>query len=115
MASTTNRSNTGADRQWDLMRASFDGDWQGVTSWYGRDSTGMNLTQGESYPAGSIYAIRFSDASTGLWHGTGLRFASEGGVPLFRHSYNLSNNCWHFPRADSKSVTGVLAGAVSMG
>ena len=105
MASTTNRSNTGADRQWDLMRASFDGDWQGVTSWYGRDSTGMNLTQGESDPAGSIYAIRFSDASTGLWHGTGLRFASGGErkFPLFRHSYNLSNNCWHFPDTAGQS------------
>ena len=45
-----------------------------------------------------MYAIRFSDANTGLWHGTGLRFASGGErkFPLYRHSYNLSNNCWHF-------------------
>ena len=105
MARTTNRSHTGADHQWDLMRASFDGDWQGVTSWYGRDSTGMNLTRGDSDPAGSIYAIRFSDANTGLWHGTGLRFAPGGErrFPLFRHSYNLSNNCWHFPDTAGQS------------
>lgn len=105
MASTTNQSNTGSDRQWDLMRASFDGDWQGVTTWYGRDSTGMDLTRGESDPAGSIYAIRFTDANTGLWHGTGLRFAPGGErkFPLFRHSYNLSNNCWHFPHTAGQS------------
>jgi hypothetical protein len=105
MARTTNQSDTGADRQWDLMRASFDGDWQGVTTWYGRDSTGMNLTRGESDPAGSLYAIRFSDDNTGLWHGTGLRFAAGGErkFPLFRHSYNLSNNCWHFPNTAGQS------------
>ena len=32
MAHVTNQSNTGADRQWELMQASFDGDWQGVTT-----------------------------------------------------------------------------------
>jgi len=105
MASPTNQSHTGADRQWDLMRASFDGDWQGVTAWYGRDSTGMNLTRAESDPAGSMYTIRFSDAKTGLWHGTGLRSAPGGErkFPLYRHSYNLSNNCWHFPHTAGQS------------
>ncbi|CAK6691153.1 hypothetical protein VB734_06855 [Synechococcus sp. BA-124 BA4] len=98
MASTTNQSNAGAEHQWDLMRASFDGDWQGVTTWYGRESAGMDLTRGQSDPAGSMYAISFSDANTGLWHGTGLRFASNGErkFPLQKHNYNLSNNCWHF-------------------
>ena len=102
---TSNQSNAGAARQWDLMRASFDGDWQGVTTWYGRESTGMDLTHGESDPAGSMYAIRFSDPNTGLWHGTGLRFASNGErkFPLYRHSYNLSNNCWHFPDTAGQS------------
>jgi hypothetical protein len=66
MARTTNQSDTGADRQWDLMRASFDGDWQGVTTWYGRDSTGMNVTRGESDPAGSLYAIRFPMTTRGF-------------------------------------------------
>ncbi|MBC1259732.1 hypothetical protein FQK07_00330 [Synechococcus sp. BSF8S] len=67
MASTTSQSNTGADRQWDLMRASIDGDWQGVTTWYGRESAGIDLARGESDPAGStMYAISFSDADTGL-------------------------------------------------
>jgi len=28
-----------ADRQWNLMRASFDGDWQGTTTWYGRGAS----------------------------------------------------------------------------
>jgi hypothetical protein len=105
MASTTNPRNAGADRQWDLMRASFDGDWQGVTTWYGRDSTGMDLTRGKSDPAGSMYAIRFTDANTGLWHGTGLRFSPGGErkFPLIRHRYNLSNHCWHFPHTAGQS------------
>jgi hypothetical protein len=65
----------------------------------------MDLTRGESDPAGSMHAIRFSDANTGLWHGTGLRFASGGErkFPLYRHSYNLSNNCWHFPNTAGQS------------
>lgn len=105
MESTNNQSNTGADRQWDLMRANFDGDWQGVTTWYGRDSTGVDLIRGESDPAGSMYTIRFSDANTGFWHGTGLRFASGGErkFPLYRHSYNLGNSCWQFPGTAGQS------------
>jgi hypothetical protein len=59
----------------------------------------MDLIHGESDPAGSIYAICFSDTDTADLHGTGLRFASNGGrkFPLYRNNYNLSNNCWYFP------------------
>lgn len=38
----------------------------------------MNLKQGTVNPEASLYAIRFSDAHTGEWHGTGLRFAPGG-------------------------------------
>lgn len=97
---------SGVDRQWDLMRASFDGDWQGVTTWYNRDQRGgFDLQAGESDPAGSLYSIRFSDPDSGVWHGTGLRFAPGGvrRIPLARHSYNLDNHCWHFPHTAGQS------------
>lgn len=105
MEGTTNRNNAGADRQWDLMRASFDGDWLGMTTWYSRDDHGMDLDHGTCNPSGSLYAIRFSDADTGEWHGTGLRFAPGGErrFPLNRHHYNLGNNCWHFPETAGQS------------
>ncbi|MGL6132939.1 MAG: hypothetical protein ACRC1L_01920 [Prochlorococcaceae cyanobacterium] len=105
MENITNRTNAGADRQWDLMRASFDGDWLGMTTWYGRDAHGMDLNHGTCNPTGSLYAIRFSDADTGEWHGTGLRFAPgrERRFPLNRHHYNLGNNCWHFPETAGQS------------
>jgi hypothetical protein len=105
LASKAHQSNTDPDPQWDLMRASFAGDWQGVTTWYGRDSTGMDQARGDSDPPGSMNAIRFTDADTGLWHGTGFRFAlgGERKFPLNRHSYNLSNNCWHFPGTAGQS------------
>ena len=80
------------------MRASFDGDWKGITTWYGCNGHGMNLKQGTVSQEVSLYAIRFSDAHTGEWHGTGLRFAPGGErrFPLYRHNYNLGHNCWHF-------------------
>ncbi len=105
MARTANQRSAGVDRQWDLMRSSFDGTWKGLTTWYGRYGAEMDLSRGTSDPAGSIYAIRFSDANTGVWHGTGLRFAPGGErqFPLYRHSYNLGNQCWHFPNTAGQS------------
>jgi hypothetical protein len=50
------------DQAWERMRASFDGDWLGTTTWYGRDSHGMNLERGIASGTPSLYAIRFTDA-----------------------------------------------------
>jgi hypothetical protein len=102
MEDTDIHAKAAADHQWSLMRASFDGDWKGITTWYGRNSHGMNLKQGTVNPEASLYAIRFSDAHTGEWHGTGLRFA-PGGEPLSRHNYNLGHTCWHFPQTAGQS------------
>ena len=116
MEASDNHAKAAADRQWDLMRASFDGDWQGTTTWYGRNGDGMNMKQGTVNPEASLYAIRFSDAHTGEWHGTGLRFAPGGErrFPLYRHNYNLSHNCWHFPQTAGQSSL-QMAGSVARG
>lgn len=105
MQSPDNQAPAAADGQWERMRASFDGDWQGITTWYGRDGEGMNLTQGTASAEVSRYSIRFSDAHTGEWHGTGLRFAPGGErrFPLYRRTYNLGHNCWHFPHTAGQS------------
>ena len=96
---------SGTDRQWDLMRASFDGDWLGKTTWYVRSPNGIDLKHGRCSPVESLYAIRFSDKSRGEWHGTGLRFAPGGErrFPLNRDQYNLGHNCWHFPETAGQS------------
>ena len=105
MESPDNQAPAAAAWQWDRMRASFDGDWQGITTWYGREGDGMNLTQGTANAEASRYSIRFSDAHTGEWHGTGLRFAPGGErrFPLSRLTYNLGHNCWHFPHTAGQS------------
>ena len=49
------------------MRASFDGDWQGTTTWYGRNGDGMNMKQGTVNPEASRSteaSIRMPAAST---------------------------------------------------
>lgn len=99
------QTRSGSDRQWDLMRASFDGDWLGMTTWYDRNANSMDLNHGTCSPKESLYAIRFSDADTGEWHGTGLRFAPGGErrFPLDRHHYNLGHHCWHFPDTAGQS------------
>ena len=99
------QTRSGSDRQWELMRASFDGDWLGTTTWYDRNANGIDLNHGMCSPTESRYAIRFSDADTGEWHGTGLRFAPGGErrFPLDRHHYNLGHHCWHFPETAGQS------------
>jgi len=105
MESLSNPARSGSDQQWDLMRASFDGDWLGMTTWYGRNANGMDLNHGTGSPTESLYTIRFSDSHTGEWHGTGLQFAPGGErrFPLNRHNYNLGHNCWHFPETAGQS------------
>lgn len=80
------------DQAWERMRASFDGDWLGTTTWYGRDSHGMNLERGIASGTPSLYAIRFTDAHSGEWHGTGLRYA-PGVRWLAGDGINLEPRC----------------------
>jgi hypothetical protein len=93
------------DQAWEWMRDSFDGDWLGTTTWYERDSHGVNLERGITNATPSLYAIRFADAHSGEWHGTGLRYAPGGErrFPLHRHTYNLGYNCWHFLQTAGQS------------
>jgi len=106
-----------ADRQWNLMRASFDGDWQGTTTWYGRNSDGMNMKQGTVNPEASHYAIRFSDAHTGEWHGTGLRFAPGGErrFPLYRTITTSATTAGIFRRLQTSRACKCQAAARVLG
>jgi hypothetical protein len=99
------QTRSGSDRQWDMMQASFDGDWLGMTTWYDRTANGMDLNHGLCSSTDSLYAIRFSDADTGEWHGTGLRFAPDGErrFSLNQHHDNLGHHCWHFPETAGQS------------
>ena len=44
------QTRSASDRQWELMRASFDGDWLGTTTWYDRNANGMDLIHGMCSP-----------------------------------------------------------------
>ena len=50
------QTRSGSDRQWDLMRASFDGDWLGMTTWYDRNANGMDLNHSTCSPTESLHA-----------------------------------------------------------
>lgn len=86
---------TGHDRQWLLNRRNFEGRWCGTSHWYLR----------QEQPA----AIRFSDADTGEWDGSGLLLAPGGRrrLPLSRATYNRGGMCWQFAGAGGQSSLAV--------
>ncbi|MCP9845985.1 hypothetical protein KBY86_03620 [Synechococcus sp. Lug-A] len=110
----SDREALGQKRQWELNRANFDGHWQGPTRWYLRQPSGFDFQRPSLDIPQSTYAIAFSDADHGTWHGTGLRFApgNERILPLSRNTYNSSGSCWQFPGAGGQSsltMTGDVA------
>jgi hypothetical protein len=98
---------TGADRQWELNRRNFEGRWCGTSRWYLRDGpdAALDLETPSRVIDDTCYAISFSDPDTGLWDGSGLLFAPDGRrrLPLARHSYNRSGQCWQFEGAGGQS------------
>jgi hypothetical protein len=97
---------TGHDRQWDLNRLNFQGRWCGTSRWYERDADGLlDLSSPVAVIEDTCYAISFSDPDTGLWDGSGLRFARDGRrrLPLARASYNGGGQCWQFRGAAGQS------------
>ena len=103
---------SGQDRQWELNRLNFEGRWCGISRWYGRDAEGrLDLERAAVEIPDTCYAISFSDADTGLWEGSGLRFAPEGHrrLPLSRTSYNQGGHCWQFRGTAGQSSLAVEA------
>ncbi|MBC1261293.1 hypothetical protein FQK07_08395 [Synechococcus sp. BSF8S] len=101
---------TGHDRQWELNRLNFEGRWCGTRRWYERSSTGvLDLTCPSAEIEGTSYAISLSDPDTGLWDGSGLRFAPDGRrqLPLSRSTYNGGGQCWQFRGAAGQSSLAV--------
>ena len=85
------------DRQWELIKCNFQGQWQGTSLWY--DTEGGEHSKklgGEQLPCPSLstpgteYHIYFLDADTGVWHGKGLRRA-PGGEKKFSISRGTQN------------------------
>nr|WP_259735431.1 hypothetical protein [Synechococcus sp. CS-1329] len=97
---------TGHDRQWDLNRLNFEGRWCGTSRWYERAGDGLlDLSSPVAVIEDTCYAISFSDPDSGLWDGSGLRFAPDGRrrLPLSRASYNGGGQCWQFRGAAGQS------------
>jgi hypothetical protein len=66
--------------QWELIRETFRGRWTGPTKWFGRApdaSAALNWETPSVDIPKSVYDISFSDANTGVWRGTGLRFTDK--------------------------------------
>jgi hypothetical protein len=96
----------GHDRQWELNRRNFEGRWCGESSWFLRDERGrLDLQTPSRVIDNTCYAIRFSDADTGVWDGSGLLFAPGGQrrLPLSREGYNSGGQCWQFAGAGGQS------------
>lgn len=101
---------TGHDRQWELNRLNFEGRWCGTSRWYERSATGvLDVSEASAVIEGTSYAISFSDSDTGLWDGSGLRFAPDGRrqLPLSRATYNRGGQCWQFRGAAGQSSLAV--------
>ena len=108
----------GHDRQWELNRRNFQGRWCGASQWYLRDQGGgLDLRRPSRVIEDTCYAIRFSDADTGAWDGTGLLFAPGGRrrLPLSRAGYNSGGQCWQFPGAGGQSSLAVDPGQSRFG
>ena len=103
------------DRQWELMKSNFRGKWHGKMIWYKKDKDdeksskmdhqafiaemkGPILPKPDLVSEGCQYHIYFLDADTGIWHGTGLRFAPNGEkiLTLSRKTYNKSGKSFNF-------------------
>ena len=98
------------DRQWELLKENFWGKWQGNMMWYNKKKgngddgnldhqTFIAEMKGTILPAPALikksqYHIYFLDAETGVWHGTGLRFAPKGEkiLPLNRKTYTTESS-----------------------
>lgn len=115
---------TGADRQWRLNRENFEGCWQGTSHWYLRGASAgdaapgpLDLTLPSRVIENTRYAIRFSDADSGVWDGSGLLFAPEGRrrLELSRAIYNRGGSCWQFRGAGGQSSLAVEAEAPRFG
>lgn len=93
----------------------FRGKWQGKTTWYMKDKgkenggkldhqtfiaemKGSTLLDPVLVIEKTQYDIYFLDADTGVWHGTGLRFAANGEkiLPLSRKTHNESGKSFVF-------------------
>lgn len=97
---------TGHDRQWELNRLNFEGRWCGTSRWYERNAAGvLDLISPTAVIESTCYSISFSDSDTGLWDGSGLRFAPDGRrrLPLCRAAYNSGGQCWQFRGAGGQS------------
>ena len=113
------------DRQFDLMKTNFSGKWLGDTTWYKRKDdnaeTDRMLTLQEfkdflmgpdsvftTKPTqvikGSQYYIYMTDNDNGIWHGTGLRFATNGEkkIGICRTMSNSSGKSFQFPGMGSQ-------------
>ncbi|MCT0199888.1 hypothetical protein KQ313_09375 [Synechococcus sp. CS-1325] len=111
-------ASTGHDRQWQLNRLNFEGHWCGTSRWYERNTYGrLDLERAAVEIPGTCYAISFSDPDTGLWDGSGLRFAPQGRrrLPLSRASYNQAGQCWQFRGVAGQSSLAVDAGQPRFG
>ena len=104
----------GVERQWDLNRANFDGRWLGPSRWYQRSKDGvLDLAQPSEVIENTSYDISFFDDDTGLWDGSGLKFAPGGTArhPISSKIYNQSGHCWQFSGAGGQSSLQVVPGS----
>ena len=100
--------------QWDLNRANFDGRWLGPSRWYQRSKDGvLDLAQPSEVIENTSYDISFFDDDTGLWDGSGLKFAPGGTArhPISSKIYNQSGHCWQFSGAGGQSSLQVVPGS----
>lgn len=89
----TDADGTAFDRQWELLKTNFRGKWQARTIWYDKNKGDVGSMdhqafvaemKGATLPAPvaivdkTQYHIYFLDADTGVWDGSGLRFAPNG-------------------------------------
>mgnify|MGYP002830352748 CR=1 FL=1 len=102
------------ERQWDLNRENFDGRWLGCSRWFQRSKAGdLNLTEPSDVIEDTCYDISFLDQDTGLWDGSGLKFAPGGTArhPISSKIYNQSGHCWQFTGAGGQSSVQLTAGS----